>query len=574
MRAIRIGNDIVVRWSIFRNGKPVDLEDDSSQRRFYLTCKQETVPLENPLIKGNQITYIFQGRDQKYPGEYRLLYKENEGEVGMHTMDSVGAFVLVDSSCKSGGEDSCQCLKSESVEMTSNLAVPSDGLSAYEIARRNGFTGTEQEWIESLGHITRKTTWADLKALRDGGNLIPGQEYRLTDYRCTTLQDGTRPAGHSFDIILMADSPGSLNENARAVLHDGDEYFAGCNMAAWKLMYCLDNDSERFPWADTENGRGVIYRMIDEYGNDCPYDFKNILFARYSVTECAAIQSLVGHLCSNGIDGVTVNPDNPIYCHTFNKDETGPEDTTVLYSSVKNNVIGSGQGLNDIVLFGSSCFDNSFGIQCKEMTANDNFYGNKIGSFCSKNRFLVSCYANTFGNGCNNNILAGMSYGCKFGTSCHHNTVDGYSNYISLGNNCNYNSIGNTSYNNTFGNSCSYNSIGNLSYMNTFGNQCKENVLGKRCIGNTFGDLCKKITLSDYSRYNTIAKNVVSCIVKGTFASSSSKYLQYVHVWEGVSGTDSSPVTISVEPGVNYQTYVALDSSRNIKHFCLADLIK
>lgn len=28
------------------------------------------------------------------------------------------------------------------------------------------------------------------------------------------------------------------------------------------------------------NGRGVIYRLIDEFNNDCPYDFKNIQFVR------------------------------------------------------------------------------------------------------------------------------------------------------------------------------------------------------------------------------------------------------------------------------------------------------
>jgi hypothetical protein len=27
-----------------------------------------------------------------------------------------------------------------------------------------------------------------------------------------------------------------------------------------------------------ESGKGVIYRMIDEFGNDCPYDFKNVLY--------------------------------------------------------------------------------------------------------------------------------------------------------------------------------------------------------------------------------------------------------------------------------------------------------
>lgn len=56
-------------------------------------------------------------------------------------------------------------------------------------------------------------------------------------------------------------------------------HFENSNLSAWKLRYCLDNDKDRFAWVDdTDTGRGVIYRMIDEFGNDCPYDFKNIMF--------------------------------------------------------------------------------------------------------------------------------------------------------------------------------------------------------------------------------------------------------------------------------------------------------
>ena len=58
------------------------------------------------------------------------------------------------------------------------------------------------------------------------------------------------------------------------------DYFASSNLNAWKIWYCLDNDESRFVWADGENGSGVIYRMIDEWNNDCPYDFKNIQFNR------------------------------------------------------------------------------------------------------------------------------------------------------------------------------------------------------------------------------------------------------------------------------------------------------
>lgn len=55
-------------------------------------------------------------------------------------------------------------------------------------------------------------------------------------------------------------------------------YFDKCNLNSWELKYCIDNDINRFDWADLDNGKGVIYYMKDEWGNECPYDFKNIKF--------------------------------------------------------------------------------------------------------------------------------------------------------------------------------------------------------------------------------------------------------------------------------------------------------
>ena len=123
-------------------------------------------------------------------------------------------------------------------------------------------------------------TYEELVNLRKNSQLNPGQQYRITDYVTTTTQSDTQSAGHQFDIIVVADDVNVLNENARAIQHAGDTYFSNSDLNAWELKYCLDNDTDRFAWADdsTTNGKGVIYRMIDEWGNDCPYDFKNIQF--------------------------------------------------------------------------------------------------------------------------------------------------------------------------------------------------------------------------------------------------------------------------------------------------------
>lgn len=79
-------------------------------------------------------------------------------------------------------------------------------------------------WVEVSGEVV-KITYSELKALRDNSKLIPGQQYRIIDYVTTTAQENTQSAGHQFDIIVTADDEKTLNENARAAIHEGDEYF-------------------------------------------------------------------------------------------------------------------------------------------------------------------------------------------------------------------------------------------------------------------------------------------------------------------------------------------------------------
>lgn len=191
----------------------------------------------------------------------------------------------------------------------------------------------EQELLLSV-------TWSELKMLRDEGKLKVGSYYRITDYSTTTTQEGTQSAGHAFDVIVLALSNDSLSEDAKVVLRDGDEYFDNSDLSSWDIKYCLDNDTTRFAWADTENGKGVIYYMKDNRGNECPYDFKNI--------------KMVG---SNGA-----------YLYTF--DYNGDDYSVNPNSNCSNNIIkpcyDGAQKLNFITISVSDAYDqccyNTFGI--------------------------------------------------------------------------------------------------------------------------------------------------------------------------------------------------------------------
>lgn len=124
----------------------------------------------------------------------------------------------------------------------------------------------------------KNVLWSDLVELRDKSTLESGTYYRIIDYETKTTQEMTTSAGHLFDIITLAIDCNKLSEQAFAAESARDEegYFSNSNLNAWQVWYSLDNDVARFSWADIEEGKGVIYRLIDEFNNDLPYDFKNI----------------------------------------------------------------------------------------------------------------------------------------------------------------------------------------------------------------------------------------------------------------------------------------------------------
>ena len=339
-----------------------------------------------------------------------------------------------------------------------------------------------------------ETTWAALKQLRDNSELIPGRFYRITDYTCTTTTTNTSSAGHVFDIIVLALETNKLSEEAWAAHHTGDTYFANNNLSAWKLWYCLDNNKTRFDWADATNGKGVLYRLTDEFNNECPYDFKNILFTT---------------------SGKYTN------AYTF----TYTENSTIKDASI----LGLSKG----------CYNNIIKeyVFTSQSKLNFNvFYSTSTTFNCYNNAFEINCYNNTFGYTCNNN---------NFEMYSHHN---------SFGNSCCGNIFGDTCHTNTFGDSCSYNTFGEGCYNNKFGIYNSRNTFGNYCYLNTFGNSSSAI---NYCRYNIIDSGCQNLYIVGNGAATSSNYLQNIHIHSGVKGSSSSDrKTITVDRNLEYTTDV------------------
>lgn len=165
--------------------------------------------------------------------------------------------------------------------------------------------GTSNQFLKADGSVDSTTylaaaipvTYSQLATLINNNQLIAGSFYRITDFVTTTAQPRTQSAGHAFDLIVHAISTNELSEDANAVLHEGDTYFADSNLSAWVIKYSFTNNTDLYAWADATNGKGVIYYLQDEFYNEAGYDFKNIQFARYKVTACAKAPTLVDNYC-------------------------------------------------------------------------------------------------------------------------------------------------------------------------------------------------------------------------------------------------------------------------------------
>lgn len=121
------------------------------------------------------------------------------------------------------------------------------------------------------------TTYSELKSLKESNQLVVGQKYRITDFVSVFDETGITSANHPFDLVIEAISENLFSETACAIIHSGDDYFSDQKLYAWEVRYCFDNDTERFPQASL-SGKGFIYYLKDEYGNEACYDFKNALF--------------------------------------------------------------------------------------------------------------------------------------------------------------------------------------------------------------------------------------------------------------------------------------------------------
>ena len=352
----------------------------------------------------------------------------------------------------------------------------------------------------------------------------------------------------------------------------------------------MDNDNTKYAWADTTNGKGVIYRMIDEWQNDCPYDFKNVQFRRY---------------WANGIN--TAKPGNPKdiilqgYYSTSSNADTFTEgidtnDYLFLFTFTRLNNISENYAKGSVTQSNvldesiqTEGFDTDAGKRCsnnilkptetvlvvdtkKYMTfvlLNNVFitikrraakvyqppFDNTLGSNCYTNSFGNGCYGNSFGNNC---------YGNSFGNNCSTNSFGNNCYTNSFGNDCHGNSFGNNCYGNSFGNYCVINSFENDCYRNSFGNGCSGNSFGNNCYGNSFEDDCYINSFGNNFQYNTLGNGIQHVEI-------TTDKIYHTQILNGTKGTWDNKLTLEFTPETTYSQFAGFTSEGVLKIWVEAD---
>lgn len=119
MKKVKIGNDIAVTWSLFKDGEPYSLEGlDLTLYLLHAFGRNKIVP---DAVMENNISWTFSGKDQVHTGKYSLEVVINEGQEGMASTDYVDFVQLTQNTPCYEGEDEENVI-TENIELASSIA--------------------------------------------------------------------------------------------------------------------------------------------------------------------------------------------------------------------------------------------------------------------------------------------------------------------------------------------------------------------------------------------------------------------------------------------------------------------
>lgn len=183
MEVIRYGNDINVTWSVFgRNGSKYSLSD--KVRHLWLVNGPRKKEITSYSVQGrNQLVFVIDDAEINRLGVYKLVLqiREPDSVIEDSAYDLTQVFQVVSETYPLHTNTAIdgQCDVSFKSILKNTYISELEGESAYEIAVRHGFEGSEEDWLESLVGI-RSVEQSESSQASGGRNII-----------AFTLADGT-----------------------------------------------------------------------------------------------------------------------------------------------------------------------------------------------------------------------------------------------------------------------------------------------------------------------------------------------------------------------------------------------
>lgn len=505
-------------------------------------------------------------------------------------------------------------------ETLTNRIDNTDLTLATELSRIN----KELDNVKQLVNIT----YDKLKSLRDSSKLIPGMQYRITDYEFTTTNDRMMAKPSTFDIIVTADDDHTLNESARAVARENVAAIPESrDYSAWELKYTIDNvlwsiSTEEWIYTDLEKEftfKGTI--KID--GNEWKLWYNENFDPGLGEGETYGYCATLGDIVENKTSASLVDIDNKriVYqdCISILRYNSGNSEgkgtilwlkdeylneayydhhnaliktykvtacekaPTVVGMYVMSKTDGTTIDNSDIKWmpsFGAQCYKNKYGKYLKQETSRDKkICINVLYDNCSSNTFGTDSYNNTFYKYCSNNTIGEKCTSITFCGECYYNTLGSNCGSTIFGGFCSGNTFGGYCYNTTLGYECMDNIFAEGCSDNTFGHGCGSNTFGVVCSNNIFGDMCgfnvfkggcSSNTFGERCYYNTFENGCMRLKIGASITNT------YVHAGTNnqrfVEDGNETTLTINFLASKNYCQHAGINSSGELKIWNPADL--
>lgn len=437
-----------------------------------------------------------------------------------------------------------------------------NGYIAFKYAGNNNIYTYIKEpvgnkWVVANRPEIVNITYKDLVEASSTNSLVPGQQYRITDYTTITVQPNTQSTSRAFDLIVTAIDSKTLDPKAKVALSGRNTYFNNSNVSMWQVWYNLHGNN--FNWTNALTDYEVHVQL--------PSALRQEIASHLSVRDTDIPTTLT----------FTYWKDDTNKNHLFKAKGIPSDDyiVTLQYDnsqSIADNVIPSGN-LNGYML----------SLQYRDPNGDVFLTGNTSSSSSitvdrlTEHKGVIYRMIDEFGNDCpydfkniqfkNPTDESDESWYYTF------SEVDTYGRISdkSLRKNCTNNIIKAYYVDKQFflNNNICVTSNTDVCRGNTFETDTANNIFKSSCTYNTVGCGCTYNTCTINYAHNVLLDSGCSYLN----ITSQNDSVKNVRITSGIKGDSENIKDVPITDSGDYQTIIASDKKGEITQFCLTDLI-